>query len=74
MSIDLSTQIQTEVHQLDAAKQLQVLVYVRTLQQTQRGMTGEQLKDFAGTFTSDDAKNMMDVIHAGCEQVDLDEW
>jgi hypothetical protein len=74
MSTDLPSQIQSELIGLDALKQRQVLAFVRSLKGTPNGITGAELKQFAGTLTDVDAKSMMEVIKAGCEQVDADGW
>ncbi|MFQ5851497.1 MAG: right-handed parallel beta-helix repeat-containing protein [Candidatus Binatia bacterium] len=39
-----------------------------------KGVAGKQLLHFAGAIDADDLQMMTDVIEAGCEQVDLDEW
>jgi hypothetical protein len=74
MSTDLPSQIHTELDELDVEKQRQVLAYVRALKQTSKGMTGSEFKKFAGTFSNEDAKSMIDAIEAGCEQVDPNGW
>ena len=74
MSTDIPSQIHSELDGLDAQKQRQVLAYVRTLKQTPKGMTGAELKQFAGTISEADAKSMMDAIDAGCGQVDPNGW
>ena len=74
MSADLPSQIHSELAGLDAAKQRQVLAFVRTLKQAPRGILGSELKEFAGTLSEADARSMIDAIEAGCEQVDADGW
>ena len=74
MSTDLPTQIQAELIGLDALKQRQVLAYVRSLKGSPKGVTGAELKRFAGTLTHADAKSIIEAIKAGCEQVDADGW
>jgi len=74
MSTDLPSQIHSELDGLDAEKQRRVLAYVRTLKQAPKGMTGAELKKFAGTLSTADAKSMIDAIEAGCEQVDPNGW
>ena len=74
MSTDLPSEINSELNGLDADKQRQVLDYVRTLKDVPPGMTGAELKKFAGCISKEDAKEMTDAIEAGCGQVDLDGW
>jgi hypothetical protein len=74
MSTDIPSQIQIELEGLDAAKQRQVLEYVRGLKQLARGMSGATLKRMAGTLSVSDAKSMVEAIDAGCEQVDSHGW
>jgi len=74
MSTDLPSQIHSELDGLDAEKQRRVLEYVRTLRQSQKGMTGSELKQFVGILNTADARAMMDAIETGCEQVNLNEW
>jgi hypothetical protein len=74
MSTDLPSQINSEISNLDAEKQRQVLAYVRTLKDASKGISGAELKQFAGTISPEDAKSMMDAIETGCGQVDPDGW
>ena len=74
MSSDLPSQINSELSSLDVEKQRQVLDYVRTLKRAPIGMSGAELKEFAGCISSEDAREMIDAIKAGCEQVDPDGW
>ena len=74
MSSDLPSQISSELSSLDVEKQRQVLDYVRTLKHAPTGMSGAELKEFAGSITKEDAQEMIDAIKAGCEQVDPDGW
>lgn len=74
MSPELPSLIHSELNELDVEKQRRVLAFVRTLKQLPQGMSGAQLKGFAGTLNEADAKSMIDAIEAGCEQFDPDEW
>jgi len=74
MNIDLSAQIHTELGGLPLDAQRSVLEYVRALKQPRKGTPGSLLMRHAGSITSDAARQMMDAIEAGCEQVDPDEW
>ena len=74
MNTDIPSQINTELNSLDADKQRQVLDYVRTLKDAPAGMSGAELKKFAGCINKEDAKEMIDAIEAGCGQVDPDGW
>lgn len=74
MSASLPSQIQIELGKLGPEAQRQVLEYVRSLKQRRTGMSGVELKKFAGTLSVTDAESMIDAIEAGCEQVNLDEW
>ncbi len=74
MNIDLSSQIHTELGGLPLDAQQSVLEYVRALKQSRKGTPGSLLMRHAGSITSDDARQMMDAIEAGCEQVDPNEW
>jgi hypothetical protein len=49
MSTDLPSQIQSEIAELDVEKQRQVLEYLRALKLSPQGMTGAELRKFAGT-------------------------
>jgi len=74
MSTDLPSQIHSELAGLDATKQRQVLAFVRTLRQAPKGISGAELKGFAGTLSEVDARSMIEAIEAGCEQVDPNGW
>jgi hypothetical protein len=74
MSADLPSQIQSEITGLDASKQRQVLDFVRALKQPPKGLLGSDLKEYAGTLSEADARSMIEVIEAACEQVDADGW
>jgi hypothetical protein len=74
MNTDLSTQIHTELGNLEPDAQRRVLEYVLSLKQNKQGMSGAALKQYIGTISETDAKSMIDAIEAGCEQVNLDEW
>ncbi len=74
MSVDLPSQIHSELGGLPPDAQQCVLEYVLALKQTRQGTPGSQLMRHAGSITPDDARLMMDAIEAGCEQVDPNEW
>jgi len=74
MSIELPSLIYSELYGLDVEKQRRVLAFVRTLKQSPKGMSGADLKRFAGSLSETDAKSMIDAIESGCEQVDAHEW
>jgi len=74
MSVDLPSQIHSELAGLDSFKQRQVLTFIRTLKGARKGVLGSELKRFAGTLTQVDAHAMIKAVEAGCEQVDVDEW
>jgi hypothetical protein len=55
--------------------QQEVLTYTQGLRNTASvGLPGKNLTQFAGSIPLDDLKTMHQVIEAGCEQVDLNEW
>lgn len=74
MSIELPSLIHSELDGLDVEKQRRVLAFVLALKQSPRGMSGADLKEFAGSLSEVDAKSMIDAIEAGCEQVDPNGW
>ena len=74
MNADLSTQIHTELGNLEPDAQRRVLEYVLSLKQNRKGMSGAAIKQHMGIISALDAKSMIDAIEAGCEQVNLDEW
>jgi hypothetical protein len=64
-----------EVEQLSPPLQRKVVDYAHSLVQTRpRGTPGKQLLEFAGILTPEEAKEMMDAIEEGCEQIDANEW
>jgi hypothetical protein len=64
-----------EVEQLPPLLQRKVVEYAHTLTQTRpRGIPGDQLLDFAGVLSSEDAELMMAAIEADCEQIDPNDW
>ncbi len=74
MSTDLPSQIQSEIAELDVEKQRQVLEYLRGLKLSPQGMTGAELRKFAGTLSKVDAEEMIAAIESGCAQVDPHGW
>jgi len=74
MSVDIPSQIHSELAGLDSVKQRQVLAFIRSLKGAPKGVQGSELKRFAGTLTQVDAQAMIKAVEAGCEQVDVDEW
>jgi hypothetical protein len=57
--------------------QAQVLAFVEALDakaRRPRGVKGESLLPFVGALSQEDARQMREVIEAGCEQVDVNEW
>jgi len=74
MSIELPLLIRSELDGLDVKKQRRVLAFVLALKQSPKGILGADLKEFAGTLSEADAKSMIVVIEAGCEQVDPHDW
>jgi hypothetical protein len=72
---DIQQAILSELNQLPVPKQRQVLEYVVSLRTSRpKGASGKDLLQFAGTLGDEDAREMMEAIEAGCEQIDEDEW
>ena len=64
-----------QVEQLSAELQRKVLDFaVALVQSVPKGTPGKELLRFAGLLDSQDAREMIDAIEKGCEQVDTNEW
>ena len=64
-----------QVEQLSAELQRKVLDFAVALVQSEpKGTPGKELLRFAGLLDSEDAREMIDAIEKGCEQVDTNEW
>jgi hypothetical protein len=75
--VDSSIQqaILNELGHLPVPKQKQVLDYAVALRGARpKGTPGMELLKFAGTISNEDAKEMIEAIEAGCEQIDESEW
>ena len=71
----ITTQVVQQLETLPENLQRQVLEFVQALQLLQqRGVSGKQLLQFAGTIPPDDLELMREATEAECERVDLDEW
>jgi hypothetical protein len=64
--------------QLPADDQARVVDFARTLANSPKpkpvGVPGKDLLRFAGTITAEDARQMIEAIEEGCEQVDASKW
>ena len=75
MKNNITTQVVKQLETLPDNLQRQVLEFVQALQLlAQRGVSGKQLLELAGTIQSDDLELMCEAIEAECERVDSDEW
>ena len=75
MKNNITIQVVEHLEALPDNLQRQVLEFVQALHLlAQRGVSGKQLLQFAGTIPPDDLELMREAIEAECERVDLDEW
>lgn len=75
MDTFVMSEIVTRLKTLPDNLQRQVLIFVEALQSSQiRGTPGKQLRQFAGTISPDDLKQIEEAIEIGCEQVDVHGW
>ncbi len=75
----VSSVLEKELHQqlehLPFGQQRQVLDFARALASARtRGVSGENLLQFAGAIERDDLKVISQAISEGCEKVDTHEW
>lgn len=64
-----------QLKELPQEMQRRVLDFTRALASTApRGVSGQELLQFAGTISEQDAAEMRDAIEQACEQVDENEW
>jgi hypothetical protein len=64
-----------EVEQLAPPLQRKVINYAHSLTKPRpRGTPGNELLEFAGILSPEDAQEMMDAIEEGCEGIDPNEW
>lgn len=75
----VSALIEKELHeqleQLPDAKQREVLAFARSLaEQRLQGVSGKSLLRFAGCMNPETARQMMEAVEAGCENIDADSW
>jgi hypothetical protein len=71
----IENELRNTIHQLPLPQQQQVLEYARSLAKLPlRGVPGASLLRFAGAIEADDLALMKQVIEAGCEKVNKDEW
>ena len=71
----LQSDLLKQLEQLSPNMQRRVVDFAVALAQSvPKGTPGEELLRFAGSLHPEDAKQMIEAIEAGCEQVDRDEW
>jgi hypothetical protein len=71
---DVQTQLIAQLDRLPLPKQQSVLEYARSLSDPPRkGVPGDTLLRFAGTFTGEEAKEFLRASE-DCRKVDDDEW
>jgi hypothetical protein len=74
MQNDITTQVVEQLEALPENLQRQVLEFIQALQLlAQRGVSGKQLLQFAGTIPPEDLELMRETIEAVCERVDMDD-
>lgn len=59
---------------LDLPRGQRLVIRVETDQERPPGVPGRELLDLAGTLSDEDARQMLEAIEEGCEQVDPNEW
>ena len=71
---EVQTQLIAQLDKLPLPKQQRVLEYARSLSDPIiRGVPGDRLLRFAGTFTDEEAKEFLQASE-DCRKVDVDEW
>jgi hypothetical protein len=64
--------------QLPVDDQARVVDFARALAGSEKskkvGVPGKDLLRFAGTITDEDARQMIEAIEEGCEQIDASQW
>jgi hypothetical protein len=74
----IQSELLSYLGQLPADEQARVVDFARTLATSpvskQVGTPGKNLLRFAGTISHEDARQMIDAIEEGCEQIDANEW
>lgn len=71
----IEEQIREDLSRLSAAQQKRAAEMVHSLvSQRPRGASIQDLIQVAGTLDDDSAREMLEAIEQGCEQVDLSEW
>jgi hypothetical protein len=75
MESSIVDRVADEVRALAPELQHRVLEFARALAVSEpRGLPGQQLLQFAGKLTPEDAQLMRDAIEKGCEKIDSHEW
>jgi hypothetical protein len=74
----IQSELLSYLGQRPADEQARVVGFARTLVKSPKpkkvGTPGKELLRFAGTISHDDARQMMEAIEEGCEQIDANEW
>lgn len=73
--MDTKEEIAREVAKLPPAAQEQVLRFVASLAQSGPiGEDGAALRPFSGILNASAAREMIDAVEEGCEQIDPGDW
>ena len=74
----LQSELLSYLGQLGSNDQARVVDFARTLSGSSTpkkvGVPGKDLLRFAGTISPEDARQMIEAIEEGCEQIDASEW
>jgi hypothetical protein len=74
----IQSELLTYLGQLPIVDQARVVDFARSLADSEKpkkvGVPGKDLLRFAGTITEEDARQMIEAIEAGCEQIDASKW
>jgi len=74
----IQSELLSYLGQLPADDQARVVDFARTLagsaKPTVRGTPGKEFLRLAGTISAEDARQMIEAIEEGCEQIDAREW
>lgn len=75
MDVSIESELLEQFQSLPHEFQRRVLEFAQALALSMpKGAPGERLLRFAGTIPADDLQVMSQVIEAGCERIDWDEW
>lgn len=80
MSLDptIQSELLSYLGQLQVGDQVLVVNFARTLAKSESqkpaGVPGRDFLRIAGTINEDDAREMMEAIEEGCEQIDASKW